>query len=68
MTVGKIEYEEIKKPITSTEAATKKNYMKESLRNTAAWNANLYQLWKWKKIAEETSNTENPTYGEVCYC
>ena len=41
MTVGKIEYEEIKKPITSTEAATKKTYMKktymkESLRNTAA--------------------------------
>ena len=43
----------------------RKYYITESLKNTTTLNTNLHQMWKWKKITEETCNTENRTYAEV---
>ena len=61
----KIEYEEIKKTITTTEAATKKILHERKFKKYSSLKCKPTPIVKVKKTAEETGNTENRIYGEV---
>ena len=61
----KKEYEEIKKTITSNEAATKKILRRWKFKKHNSLKYKATPTVKVKKIAEESGNTENCTYAEV---
>ena len=61
----KKEYEEIKKIVTSNEAATKKMLHQRIFKKYNSRKHKPSPTVKAKKIAEETGNTENHTYAKV---